>query len=180
MELHFAAAGAGAALVGLSTHLVASELMHILVDSEPSVLFAAARFAPLIRATGELLSASQLAMPPVVWITDPSALSAPPVFGGTLYESAVERGAELWRSGASVLSPGRGSDPLHFYYTSGTTGQPKGVVLSHTMVLTHARGAAAAMRLGDDDVWGHFAPVRNTERRFSWLHEFHAYTSFPS
>ena len=71
LELHFAAAGAGAALVGLSTHLVASELMHILVDSEPSVVFAAARFANLIRETGELLGDARLEMPPVVWIVDP-------------------------------------------------------------------------------------------------------------
>ena len=160
LELHYAAAGAGAALVALPTHLVASELMHILVDSEPSVVFAAARFANLIRETGELLGDARLEMPPVVWIVDPSARSSPPIFGGTLYESAVDLGAGLWRSGSSVLSPGRGDDPLHLYYTSGTAGQPTGVVLSHGMVLAHAAGVAAAMRLGAGDVWGHFAPVR--------------------
>ena len=33
--------------------------------------------------------------------------------------------------------------PAHLYYTSGTTGRPKGVVLTHGNVVTHARTTIA-------------------------------------
>jgi fatty-acyl-CoA synthase len=45
------------------------------------------------------------------------------------------------------------------YYTSGTTGEPKGVMLTHRNVCTHALAAIAELELTDRDVWGHFAPM---------------------
>ncbi|KDD72376.1 AMP-binding enzyme, partial [Helicosporidium sp. ATCC 50920] len=50
-------------------------------------------------------------------------------------------------------------EPFHIYYTSGTTGRPKGVALSHRVVLWHALGCVREMRLCAEDVWGHFAPM---------------------
>jgi acyl-CoA synthetase (AMP-forming)/AMP-acid ligase II len=41
---------------------------------------------------------------------------------------------------AEVLAEGSVEDGYHMYYTSGTTGTPKGVVLSHRIVLQHAVG----------------------------------------
>ena len=45
------------------------------------------------------------------------------------------------------------------YYTSGTTGRPKGVMLTHANVCSHATAAASELDLDGDDVWGHFAPM---------------------
>jgi len=50
-------------------------------------------------------------------------------------------------------------DPAQLYYTSGTTGRPKGVVLTHGNVLAHAHAACEALQLGSDDTWGHVAPM---------------------
>jgi acyl-CoA synthetase (AMP-forming)/AMP-acid ligase II len=53
------------------------------------------------------------------------------------------------------------ADPAvaHLYYTSGTTGRPKGVILTHANVWTHALGAVAELGLSDRDRWAHVAPL---------------------
>lgn len=50
-------------------------------------------------------------------------------------------------------------DLAQLYYTSGTTGRPKGVMLTHRNVCTHAAWAVAELELTRDDRWGHFAPM---------------------
>ncbi len=50
-------------------------------------------------------------------------------------------------------------DVAQIYYTSGTTGRPKGVMLSHKNVSTHALGTIAELHLTDRDVWVHVAPL---------------------
>jgi fatty-acyl-CoA synthase len=50
-------------------------------------------------------------------------------------------------------------DIAQIYYTSGTTGRPKGVTLSHKNVTTHALGTIAEIHITDADVWMHVAPL---------------------
>ena len=45
------------------------------------------------------------------------------------------------------------------YYTSGTTGLPKGVMLTHRNVCTHALAAIAELHITDCDNWLHVAPL---------------------
>jgi acyl-CoA synthetase (AMP-forming)/AMP-acid ligase II len=53
----------------------------------------------------------------------------------------------------------REDDVAHLYYTSGTTGRPKGVMLTHKNVCLHALGTIAELKLTDSDIWGHIAPM---------------------
>ncbi|MCB9879350.1 MAG: AMP-binding protein [Planctomycetes bacterium] len=61
------------------------------------------------------------------------------------------------REGALPLAAS--DEPAHLYYTSGTTGAPKGVVLSHRNVTVHAASAVAELGLCGDDTWAHIAPM---------------------
>ncbi|KAL4451847.1 hypothetical protein ABPG75_007509 [Micractinium tetrahymenae] len=73
--------------------------------------------------------------------------------------SAASSGAMPVGLCAEVLAEGCEEDGFHMYYTSGTTGKPKGVVLSHRVVVHHAVGTVKEMNLSRHDVWGHFAPM---------------------
>jgi fatty-acyl-CoA synthase len=58
-----------------------------------------------------------------------------------------------------VATPSAGDAPAQLYYTSGTTGDPKGVMLTHTNVCTHAQAAIQELGLSSDDTWAHIAPM---------------------
>ena len=138
LEAYFACAGLGAILNPLNTRLSVREVVAILRDAGAAWLLANARFAPLV---DEVLQALPLQ---VLWIGDrePS------------YEDAVA-------ASRGRLSPAPVTDKsvAQLYYTSGTTGRPKGVMLTHGNVCTHALAAVAELQLSDADVWGHIAPM---------------------
>jgi len=50
-------------------------------------------------------------------------------------------------------------DVAQLYYTSGTTGRQKGVMLTHKNVAVHALGTIAELKLTDEDRWIHVAPM---------------------
>ncbi len=134
LEAYFAAAGAGVVLVPLNFRLAPPEIAWILRDSGARLLLANLELAELARA----------------------ALDAP-----TPVEQVLWSGAREMAPAASVFEPPatRPDELAHLYYTSGTTGRPKGVMLTHRNVVTHALAAIAELSLCERDVWGHFAPL---------------------
>jgi len=69
----------------------------------------------------------------------------------------------------AVIEPGEepeGNAPFACYWTSGTTGRSKCVVLTHKMVAMHAVTAAVEMGLNGTDVWAH---VRHSAHSVSWV-----------
>jgi fatty-acyl-CoA synthase len=69
---------------------------------------------------------------------------------------------ELAASGAPVSGPeGDGGDPAFIQYTSGSTGEPKGVLLTHDNLLANIRAIAAGLE------------VRPTDVGVSWLPLYH-------
>ncbi|MFA1550270.1 amino acid adenylation domain-containing protein [Actinomadura chokoriensis] len=68
-------------------------------------------------------------------------------------------GAVTGRSGAALPDPPvRPDDPAYILYTSGSTGEPKGVCISHRNALAFVEWAAAELRATPEDRFANHAP----------------------
>ena len=147
-ETYYAAAGIGAILCPINYRLSARETAFILEDAGAGWLIAGSRFKTVIKET--LKTATSVKG--VIWIGEkPEGFIKPRGFN---YESIC---AEQTQSFQPV--PVQADDVVHLYYTSGTTGRPKGVMLTHKNVCLHALGTIAELKLTDTDIWGHIAPM---------------------
>ncbi len=90
-----------------------------------------------------------------IWYDDPRGLRHYSQPGLAAYERLREAGREFARANPGFftgeLSRGKGSDTAIMLYTSGTTGHPKGVVLSNENLITSSRAYAELEGLRDDD-----------------------------
>ena len=68
--------------------------------------------------------------------------------------------ADLARAGAQFAAPPLAPDDIAFLqYTSGSTGSPKGVILSHSDLLASIRAMGRAIEAGPDDVFVSWLPL---------------------
>jgi acyl-CoA synthetase (AMP-forming)/AMP-acid ligase II len=127
--LYYACSKAGVALVPLNYRLAPPEWAYILNDCGARVLFAAGEFTAGIDAVrGELGGLERLVV-----------LGA----GGAGWQPLPELAAG--QSGAAPQREVSDVDAVYQMYTSGTTGRPKGAVLSHRVVTAQLDQLAVAM-----------------------------------
>jgi fatty-acyl-CoA synthase len=138
---YFAALRLGALIVPLNHRLVADELAYQINDATVRVLVYASDFAT---AAGELSTRTSVA----AWVVAGApaktpALGAPPMqtesLVALLEKHAGSRPAIDW----SVSH----TDPSAIWYTSGTTGRPKGAIVSHSSTIWAATSLALATRM---------------------------------
>jgi 1-acyl-sn-glycerol-3-phosphate acyltransferase len=68
--------------------------------------------------------------------------------------------AELAGEGGGCVTPPRGAQDLAFLqYTSGSTGQPKGVMVSHANLLANLRAMGQALQVGPQDLFVSWLPM---------------------
>ena len=87
---------------------------------------------------------------------------------GESYEQAIEQNL-----GATCTTEINEEDIFAIMYTSGTTGNPKGVMLSHRNIISGAMSLALACETNYDDVIGHVAPLTHGSNFLShvaWLY----------
>jgi long-chain acyl-CoA synthetase len=143
LELWFAIPGAGMVLNDLNYRLAPEELRFICEDSQVKVLFVDDMFLEL----GRTLLSSVEALTTLVW-TGPGS-DAPE--GTVAYEALVD-------TTPSDLPAAKGDDLAAIFYTGGTTGLPKGAMLSHRNLTTNAMHMIAAAQITPRDRYLHAGP----------------------
>ena len=148
LEAYYAIPQIGAISVPINHRLSGREIAFILQDSESRILIADSTFKNQI----DLIRKEIPAIEKILWAGENKISDGP---GDLNYERALA-GADSSLLSESLIN---GEDTAQIYYTSGTTGRPKGVMLSHKNVATHALGTIAEIHLTDRDVWIHVAPL---------------------
>jgi len=160
LEAYYAIPQIGAISVPINTRLSPREIAFILQDSESKVLIADVMFKNQLDPIRKEIRGIKK----ILWTgEDPGYSSPPDPHGRTRKNHSVdlnyEKALQQEDAGALPAPPTNGEDIAQIYYTSGTTGRPKGVMLSHKNVTTHAIGTIAELHLTDSDVWVHVAPL---------------------
>ncbi len=144
LEAYFAAPMLGAILVPLNIRLSASELAFILDDAGVGVLFVHPDLEALASQVAVLSTTPRHIVP--LWSEDRAV---------TTYDSLIDGVT----AGPYPSPPIRESDVVEIFYTSGTTGRPKGVMLSHRNVYALALQVAAQLPVTESDVFLHSLPM---------------------
>ena len=149
LEIEFGCAMAGVPLVMINTNYRAFELEYVLQQSDTTVLFLVSGAA----REGEYLEALQE-------VRGHLARLRQVVFLGEGEQTAMVNWQEFLSAGsqadedafAARTNSIQGTDIFTIQYTSGTTGSPKGAMLSHEAYLENTRAIAERQGLASDDV----------------------------
>jgi len=143
LELFYAVACSGRVLHTVNPRLLPEQIAWIINHGGATVLFAATEFAPLLAKLVPHLASVRA----IVYMTGaghmPAAQSTPLLADALCYEQLLEGATTRYdwpaldERAASALC-----------YTSGTTGDPKGVLYSHRSTVLHALAAAGADVMG--------------------------------
>lgn len=147
LEAYFAAAHLGVILVPLNYRLSSGELAAIIEDSGSSAMVVQKAFEDKVKDIPDMAGCR------MIWtLGSPACRRAKEDF---IYEDLIAGALE--RAPDEIMI--NDGDVAQLYYTSGTTGRPKGVMLTHGNVKSHALGTIAELHLSDSDRWFHVAPL---------------------
>ena len=134
LSLMLALARAGILWVPINPQAVGDSLAYVLQHAEPRLIIAEADLLPAIGASGVEL-------------------------GERLLEAEAARRAAANLPAKDLGPPPAADAPFAIMYTSGTTGRPKGVIVSHRMLRLAGEAAALVAAPGPGDVFYVWEPL---------------------
>ena len=143
-ESIFAAPWAGGVMVPINIRLAPPEVEYWLTDSQAKILCVDAAFVPMIEAVRSRLDCLQH----VVYMGDDEAPD-----GMVGYETLIADNLSMPPAARG------GQDVSGLYYTGGTTGRSKGVMLSHDNQVINALQVFHAFEMGQRTVYLNVAPM---------------------
>ena len=138
-ELHFSVAMTGAVLNAINTRLDAKTVAFILDHGEAKILITDLEFSSVTAAALGMLESSPL----VIDVEDSTFLEGEKV-GSMTYDEMLATGDDLFK----WTLPDDEWDAISLNYTSGTTGNPKGVVYHHRGAYLNAANNALTWNMG--------------------------------
>jgi fatty-acyl-CoA synthase len=134
LELYYAISGQGLVLHTINPRLFAEQLVYIINHAQDRILFFDATFLPLIDGLRPHIGKVEA----LVLMEARDAATAEKYPWATFYEDLLAEGSDShsWPDGIDER------DASSLCYTSGTTGNPKGVLYSHRSTLLHAMMSA--------------------------------------
>ncbi|HZU12897.1 MAG TPA: fatty acid--CoA ligase [Chloroflexota bacterium] len=145
LEGYFGVLEAGGILLPINIRLSAGDIAYILNDAAATFLLADHDFAPVV----DTIWPSLQYKPAVVWLS-----GVPHGYRGADYDALLRQ--------ASPAGPEPSLDEnsvAELFYTSGTTGRPKGVMLSHRALYLHALNFLTLLPTDEQDVQLHTIPL---------------------
>jgi fatty-acyl-CoA synthase len=145
LEAHFGVPLAGGILVALNTRLAAGDILHILNHAGARILFVDTELSHLIAPVRDQLETVEI----IVNIVDEEAGAPGQKLSGPEYEDFLATGqpdpVESWVADEM--------ETISINYTSGTTGNPKGVMYTHRGAYLNALGEALELGMDSRSVY---------------------------
>lgn len=150
-ELYFAIPWAGGLVVPLNIRLAPAEVYEILADSQTELLFVDTTFSSII---DKILQKPLDQLRHIIYWSDSIDENIKSAKGWYNYEQLLEGAKPLIKE----LCAG-GDETYGIFYTGGTSGKAKGVMLTHGSIIINALGNLCSVKFGPDSVYLHCAPM---------------------
>src|SRR5262245_24215695 len=142
LEAYYGVVQMGAVLLPLNIRITPSEIAFILEDSESMVLFYDRDFLPIVEAVKRESTRIKHYIP------------LEPEKGSGGYEDMLSK------ESVHFEAPEINDDDLaELFYTSGTTANPKGVMMTHRNLYLHAMQVLAGLAIKDSNIQLHTIPL---------------------